>query len=138
VMQNRLHLAGVNLVLDLPEGLPRVLGRAIPLEQVLTQLLSNACDAYAGLDSPPENRPILITARAMGEVVQVTIEDRAGGIPRELLPRIFEPFFTTKPVGHGTGLGLSSSFGIMQELGGAISADNHAGGARLTLTLRRA
>jgi len=138
VMQNRLHLGGVTLMLDLPAGLPRILGRAIPVEQVLTQLISNACDAYAAMAPQPGTRPLTITARELGAVVQVTVEDRAGGIPDALLPRIFEPFFTTKPVGQGTGLGLSSSFGIMQELGGSIAADNHAGGARFTLNFRRA
>jgi PAS domain S-box-containing protein len=136
--QNRMHLGGVTLTLDLPAELPRILGRSILVEQVLTQLISNACDAYAAMDPQPETRPLTITAREVGDLVQVTVEDQAGGIPDALLPRIFEPFFTTKAVGQGTGLGLSSSFGIMQELGGSISAENHAGGARLTLNFRRA
>ena len=135
VMGNRLRLEGVTVVRDLPADLPDILARALPLEQALTQVISNAADAYKALVPPMEHPVLIISARPLDDQVSLTIEDRAGGIPPEILSRIFEPFFTTKPVGQGTGLGLSSSFGIIQAMGGSITADNHEGGARLTLLL---
>ncbi len=61
--------------------------------------------------------------------MRLRIADTAGGIPEAVKRQIFEPFFTTKPVGQGTGLGLSVSFGIVQNVGGAINVHNQDGGA---------
>jgi C4-dicarboxylate-specific signal transduction histidine kinase len=135
VMGNRLRLLGIAVKRDLPAGLPEVMGQALPLEQVLTQLISNVCDAYEAQGTPAEHRLLEITARSLGDQVELAVQDQAGGIPPEHLPRIFEPFFTTKAVGKGTGLGLSSSFGILREMGGSIAGANHGLGARFSLLI---
>jgi two-component system, NtrC family, sensor kinase len=61
------------------------------------------------------------------DAVLVEIEDHGGGISPEHLPHIFEPFFTTKPVGEGTGLGLSVSYGIVRDHGGSLDVESTVG-----------
>ena len=140
ILTHKLKFAGVSVRFDPEPGLPPVLGSAIPLEQVLINLIANACDAYGekGAHGAPD-RLIMIEARRLaapaGERVVVAVRDRAGGIPPEILPRIFEPFFTTKTAAHGTGLGLSISYGIINDMGGTLRAGNSADGAVFTMDL---
>jgi C4-dicarboxylate-specific signal transduction histidine kinase len=70
-----------------------------------------------------------------GNVIHITTQDTGGGIPDDVLQRIFEPFFTTKSMERGTGLGLSVSYGIIQDMKGTIAAENIDDGARFTITL---
>jgi C4-dicarboxylate-specific signal transduction histidine kinase len=84
---------------------------------------------------PAERRCITICGGAEGGRVTLVVQDHAGGIPAETLPRIFEPFFTTKDVGQGTGLGLSISYGIITDMGGTIAAEVADGGTRFTIEL---
>jgi len=60
---------------------------------------------------------------------------QGGGIPQDALPKLFDPFFTTKEIGKGTGIGLSISYSIVAEMGGAITVMNADGGAVFTVTL---
>jgi two-component system sensor histidine kinase HupT/HoxJ len=116
---------------DLPEELT-VNGSAGQLQQVMMNLVQNACDATAG---QPEAR-LEISAEVEGESVHLRFADNGPGIARENLPRIFDPFFTTKPVGKGTGLGLAISYGIVEQHGGRIEAGNGpSGGAVFTVVL---
>lgn len=94
----------------------------VDLNQVLISLLNNAQQAL------PDGKGsiILRSGQAEGQA-WVEVEDTGSGIPDEVLPQIFDPFFTTRPVGHGSGLGLSSAFGIVQKLGGNISVSSRVG-----------
>jgi two-component system NtrC family sensor kinase len=92
------------------------------INQVILNLVVNAAHAIHG-----ERGKITITTATDGENVSITVADSGTGIPKENLSRIFDPFFTTKPVGEGTGLGLSLSYGIVQKHRGEITVDSEMG-----------
>jgi PAS domain S-box-containing protein len=117
-----------------------VLGDPTQIHQVLLNLLVNARDAmpHGGRVTISMENIVLdetyaamnIDARA-GSYVRIEVVDSGPGIPAELRDRIFEPFFTTKELGHGTGLGLSTSLAIVKSHGGFIHVYSEPGqGAR--------
>jgi signal transduction histidine kinase len=72
----------------------------------------------------------------VGPDVRLEVHDNGAGVPREDEAKLFQPFFTTKPVGEGTGLGLSVSYGIVHSHGGTIGHDRGSlGGARFYFEL---
>jgi PAS domain S-box-containing protein len=113
------------------------------IEQVLLNLAANSRDAM------PSGGRFLITATVVdlvegpelvqlrpGRHVRVDVEDTGPGIPAEVLARVFDPFFTTKDVGKGTGLGLATAYGILQQHGGRIAVESPPGrGARFVIHL---
>ncbi|MGB7374834.1 response regulator [Pontixanthobacter sp.] len=122
------------------------------LEQVIVNLAVNARDAIhargdgCGKLTLATRRVSAADIRKMGsdfipvaDYTVLMVQDTGGGIPAELMGKIFEPFFTTKEQGRGTGLGLSTVYGIVKQSGGFIFADNVAGtkrqppGARFTV-----
>jgi two-component system, NtrC family, sensor histidine kinase HupT/HoxJ len=116
---------------DLPPNLV-CSGSSGQLQQVVMNLVQNACDATA---SQPEAH-LFITGEMADGMVCLRFKDNGPGIGDENLSRLFEPFFTTKPVGQGTGLGLSISYGIVERHGGKLSALNvPEGGAEFCLAL---
>jgi C4-dicarboxylate-specific signal transduction histidine kinase len=120
----RTHLkrADIKLVRRQGEKLPPVLCDPLHLQQAFLNILINAEHAMAGRSA----RVIEITtaSRRSHKRVTITIRDTGAGISPEILPRIFDPFFTTKEVGQGTGLGLAITYGIVQDHGGTITANN--------------
>jgi two-component system sensor histidine kinase HupT/HoxJ len=117
--------------MNLPAEL-MVVGSAGQLQQVMMNLVQNACDATAG----QAQARLTISAEVEGDGVRLRFADNGPGIAPENLPRIFDPFFTTKPVGKGTGLGLAISYGIVEQHGGCIEAANAPeGGAVFTVVL---
>ena len=121
---------GIELVLALPSGLPRVRAAAHQVEQVLLNLVKNAQEVL----KTALVRRIEITGRVEEDGVVVLVRDSGPGIPGEVLPRLFEPFYTTKS--EGTGLGLAVSAGIVHSVGGSLTAANHPeGGALFRLAL---
>lgn len=94
------------------------------LNQVFMNLFVNAAQAM----SDKQRGAIIIRTSCQDEdSILVEIADTGDGIPRENLQRIFDPFFTTKPVGQGTGLGLSLSYGIIKKHGGKIEVSSEMG-----------
>jgi signal transduction histidine kinase len=93
-------LKSVAVVRNYAADLPRLEAYAGELNQVWTNLIDNAVDAMDGKGR------LEVSARPLGEVMEVTIADTGPGVPPEIASRIFDPFFTTKPQGVGTGIGL--------------------------------
>ena len=78
-------------------------------------------------DAMPQGGQIDIKTYDENSVLVVEVQDRGRGISEQDMKRIFDPFFTTKDVGEGTGLGLSVSYGIIQELSGRIQVESRPG-----------
>lgn len=115
----------------------QVRGYVDQLEQVLINLMVNARDAVLSKREADRAFKPWISVRTERDEhsVRLWVEDNGGGIDPRLLERIFEPFFTTKPVGAGTGLGLSVSHDIVDNMGGTLRASNSAEGARFCIEL---
>jgi CheY-like chemotaxis protein len=115
----------VVLHLDLAPDLRPVEADLHQIEQVLLNLYINACDAM------PEGGDLSVStvnAREEGRpMVEIRVEDTGAGMDPEIMDRIFDPFFTTKELGRGTGLGLASSYGIVESHGGRIEVDSQPG-----------
>jgi len=132
----RLRLSGIRVVSESAPDLPAAEGDVHQLQQVFLNLLLNAEHAILAV-----GKGDTIRIRAYGRVegerrwVVVEFEDNGPGIPSEVMPRIFEPFFTTKKVGEGTGLGLSVSYGIVQQHGGRLTGESVPGRTVFTVEL---
>jgi PAS domain S-box-containing protein len=127
----------IDLELDLSPAIPLVHADQGQVEQVVMNLAINARDAM-----PEGGRLLIETRRALldeqsaherspdlhaGDYAVIRVSDSGVGMSPALVERIFEPFFTTKPVGQGTGLGLSTAYGIVEQSGGAITVESTVG-----------
>lgn len=121
LVRHALSLDKIAIATDLDERMPIIYGDPEKLKQVWINLLSNASDALGG-----RGGALLVRSRLFANEQKVTawFADTGPGISPDNQSRIFDPFFTTKPVGQGTGLGLSVSFGIVKDHGGAIRVES--------------
>ena len=111
--------------------LPEIECLASQLNQVVMNLVINAAQAMG-----PERGTITISNGVEGENVWLEVADNGCGIDPQAMQKIFDPFFTTKPVGEGTGLGLSLSYGIVKKHRGDISVSSELGkGTRFRVVL---
>jgi PAS domain S-box-containing protein len=128
------RVAGDGIVLAIeaaPESVPVSIDPS-QFEQVLTNLAVNARDAMAG------SGVLTITIGRAGQEAVLDVRDTGSGIPADAIPHIFEPFYTTKPQGQGTGLGLATVYGIVQQASGRVevqSALGHGSTFRIRLPL---
>jgi two-component system NtrC family sensor kinase len=114
LVENQKEMRLIHIEQDYGENLPHILGDANQLQQVFLNLFLNAAAAMS------DGGILTITTRVEQQSVAVSVADNGAGIAPENLDKIFDPFFTTKPVGQGTGLGLSVSYGIIEQHGGSI------------------
>ncbi|HKY98607.1 MAG TPA: ATP-binding protein [Gemmatimonadaceae bacterium] len=112
--------SGIEVHMRLDESNPKVRGDEQKLQQVLLNLLVNAESAMEAA----EIRHLNVTTHRKQGAVEIVISDTGHGMPEPVLQRVFEPFFTTKAPGEGTGLGLSVSYGIIQQHEGTITVDS--------------
>jgi histidine kinase len=129
----RLREHGVDVQLSLASELPPIMADPHRLEQVFLNLISNAEHALAEMERRVETgevesdgyqKELEISTRVEEDTVVAVVRDNGCGMSAADQEHIFEPFFTTKPVGEGTGIGLSISYGIVADFGGEISFDS--------------
>ena len=102
------------------EGLPRVRGDRVQLQQVMLNLIVNAIQAMSGIGEGPRELVISVDAVPSEDRVRVGVRDTGPGLRPESLSRLFEPFYTTKPEGMGMGLSICRS--IIEAHGGRLWA----------------
>ena len=141
VLLRRLLREDVRLETDYGRDLPVVLADKSQLETAVMNLAVNARDAMRGVVEPGDAVVTIRTARLSAEearamgwahpstdaVALIEVSDTGPGVPPELLDKIFEPFFTTKAVNEGTGMGLATVYGIVEQAGGHINVANIEG-----------
>ena len=123
IINHQLGINQIKLLQELAPDLPPVYGNANQIQQVLLNLMINAQQAMAGKPGTMK----LATSRLDMKMIKIQVIDDGPGIPEDVQSKIFEPFFTTKPVGQGTGLGLSVSYGIVKTHKGDIDVQSEPG-----------
>jgi two-component system, NtrC family, C4-dicarboxylate transport sensor histidine kinase DctB len=121
IMEPQLKTRKVIIIRTIPDEPVMIQGDRLRLEQVIINLLRNALDATKNV-----REPAIDIILAEGETVHLTVRDNGPGI--DDLDALFEPFYTTKTPGEGIGLGLAISSGIVNDLGGRLTARNAASG----------
>ena len=135
LMNYDLRLRGVELQARLSPNPVVVRGDRYELQQVLLNLTTNALHAVDALEAG-QPRVITVETGRQEEYAVLRVQDTGSGVPPAVVPYLFTPFFTTKGPGHGTGLGLSVSYGLVESHGGRISYQPApAGGAEFTVLL---
>ena len=103
MMESQLINRDIKVLFELEDI--ETIGYKNELEQVLINILSNARDAFEDLNVN-KSREIKIETKNKKDKIKITIEDNAGGVPKEIREKIFNPYFSTKEEGRGTGIGL--------------------------------
>ncbi len=133
LLDNQIKKMTRHFHLQLASTLPMVYGRAQRLEQVVINLLLNACQA---LDRPEQGIWLSTRYNAQEHSVVIEVRDEGCGVEESQLPFMIDPFFTTKREQGGTGLGLSVSAGIVENHGGRLEFESTVGeGLCVTLSL---
>ena len=134
LLQNRILNEAIEVDLQLPDESPSVMAGDVRLQQVFVNIISNAFDSMR--NSPQKDLSIRVTEQ--GDKVLVSFADSGPGVPEALRAHVFDPFYSTKSVGEGMGLGLSITYGIVDQFGGKIEiSDGPDGGAVFTVILNK-
>ncbi len=121
--ENQALMHNIQVTTQLYENLPSVVIDPSQVQRVFINMIVNAAEAMNG------NGQLSISTKhdLERESIEITFSDTGTGISEENLEKIFDPFFTTKETGHGVGLGLAISYGIIKEHGGTISVESEVG-----------
>ena len=131
LIQANLIKNDINLIVNIPDNFPPIPARPTLLQQVFLNILTNA--QYALNKKYNKNHEKTIKFQVEEKVInkksygQLTFFDNGPGISADIINKVFNPFFTTKPLGEGPGLGLSISYGIINDHGGTILIDSVEG-----------
>lgn len=132
LVDHKLKAFGIDVEYRRHRGKLTVTGNPIHLEQVLINLVANAADAM-------EHSPIRVLSIGLkknARSVEVSVADTGSGIEAAELSNLFDPFYSTKEAGRGLGLGLSISYGLIRDIGGAITVESRPGkGSTFTVRL---
>ncbi len=120
LIRHEMALEKIKFEKDIPETLPAVKANPRQMEEILFNLIVNACQAMK-----PKGGTIRLSAKHSANKVIIQIEDNGPGIPQDRIKQIFEPFYTTKE--EGTGLGLYITRQLVEKNGGKIRVDSHEG-----------
>jgi two-component system NtrC family sensor kinase len=132
LVENQAQFHNIEIVKNLDESLPMIVVDPSQIERVFLNLIINAAEAMND-----GGRLTLTTSYGLnGNSIEIEVKDTGHGITIENMERIFNPFFTTKEIGHGVGLGLAISYGIVKEHNGEITVESEYGkGAKFTVSL---
>ena len=132
LVENQATFHNIRVIRNLQPDLPAAVVDPSQMQQVFMNMIVNAAEAMAGTGT------LILSTRfdPAQRRIEIAISDTGHGIRPEDLERIFDPFFTTKPSGHGVGLGLAISYGIVKEHKGTITVQSEVGkGTTFTITL---
>jgi signal transduction histidine kinase len=131
IVDHQLTINDVKITKELAPDLPEIEASANQLQQVVMNFAINAQQAIGEAGGN-----VVVRTRNGDDAIIIEVEDDGPGIPEEIRANIFEPFFTTKRAGEGTGLGLSVTYGIVQDHGGTLRIeDPPGGGTRFVVSL---
>jgi len=131
-LENQALFHNIHIVKRLDPALPSPHANAGQLKQVFMNIIVNAAEAMNGSGTLTIATSVFPSRKS----ISVEFTDTGEGIPEENLTRIFDPFFTTKDIGKGTGLGLATSYGIIESHGGKITVRSKVGqGSTFTIEL---
>jgi two-component system NtrC family sensor kinase len=123
LLQNQAQFQNITITTTLCTSLPKAMMDSGQIQQVFTNIILNAAEAIDG-----QGELTIVTRTAEdGKFIEIEFTDTGCGIPQENTEKIFDPFFTTKEVGHGTGLGLAVSYGIIARHRGIIEVKSSPG-----------
>jgi C4-dicarboxylate-specific signal transduction histidine kinase len=132
LVDHKLRAFGIDVEYARHRSHVAVAGNPVHLEQVFINLIANAADAMEHTSI----RVLSIGIRPDARCVEVAVSDTGSGIPEAELANLFDPFYSTKEAGRGLGLGLSISYGLVRDIGGAITVVSHPGkGSTFTVRL---
>ncbi|MEW6379815.1 MAG: PAS domain S-box protein [bacterium] len=129
--EHQLQLDGIKVIREFEPGLPKIAANSGRLQQVFLNLINNAQYALNKKSPGIADSDAKVLRISVNKVehngtqhIRIKIFDNGMGIPEKHFNKLFDPFFTTKPVGQGTGLGLSVSYGIIQDHQGTIEVES--------------